>query len=150
MKKGVDYPGVTVCFLCHDGAGNFFLAKRGTNCRDEHGCWDGGSGGLELGDTIEDTLKKEIKEEYGTEVLEYEFLGYQDIFRTHNDTKTHWVALNFLVRIDREAAYNAEPHKFDEVGWFTLDALPSPLHSQFPKFTEMYREKIAKSQNNTN
>ena len=24
-----------------------------------------------------------------------------------------------------------EPEKMDELGWFTLDALPEPLHSQF-------------------
>ena len=78
MKKGVEYPGVTVSFFCHDGAGNYLFAKRGTNCRDEHGCWDNGGGGLDLHDTVIGTLKKEIKEEYGTEALDYEFLGYRD------------------------------------------------------------------------
>ncbi len=95
-----------------------------------------------MGDTIIETLKREIKEEYGTEVLSYEFLGFQDIFRTQETARTHWVALNFLVRVDPQTAHNAEPHKFDDVGWFRLDAFPEPLHSQFPGFLELYQDKI--------
>lgn len=56
MKKGIDYIGVTVSFYCHDGAGNFVLHKRNHNCRDEHGCWDFGGGGLKHGETLEDAF----------------------------------------------------------------------------------------------
>jgi ADP-ribose pyrophosphatase YjhB (NUDIX family) len=85
MKKGEDYTGVTVVYFCHDGKGNFLLSKRSNQCRDEHGCWDPGGGGLEFGDTIENTLQKEIGEEYCTDVLDYEFLGFRDVHRTHNN-----------------------------------------------------------------
>ena len=71
MIKGVDYPGVTVVFLCHDGKGNYLLGKRSKNCRDEQGRWDSGGGGLDLGSSVEETLKREIKEEYCTKVLEF-------------------------------------------------------------------------------
>ena len=74
MKKGVDYTGVTVVFFCHDGKGNVLLSKRSEKCRDEHGTWDPGAGRLEFGHTIEDTLRREILEEYGARVLDYEFL----------------------------------------------------------------------------
>lgn len=63
MKKGVDYTGVTVVYLCHDGEGHILFSKRSENCRDEHHTWDPGGGGLEFGDTVENTLKKEISEE---------------------------------------------------------------------------------------
>jgi len=142
MKKGEDYTGVTVTYLCHDGGGNFLFNKRSMNCRDEHGRWDHGSGGMEFGDTVEDTLRKEIKEEYCTDILEYRPLGYRDVHREHNEKKTHWIALDFLVRIDREKAMNGEPDKFDEIGWFTLDNLPEPLHSQFPTFLKLYGDRI--------
>ena len=52
MKKGVDFIGVTIVFWCHDGKGNVLLALRGPNCRDEHGTWDPGGGGLEFGDSV--------------------------------------------------------------------------------------------------
>lgn len=142
MKKGVDYPGVTIVFLCHDGQGNYLLNKRSKNCRDEHGHWDPGGGGLEFGDRIETTLKKEIQEEYCTDVLEYEFLGYRDVHRTNKGVATHWIALDFKVLVDRSQVKNGEPHKFEELGWFALEDLPSPLHSQFPKALKQYKNRL--------
>jgi len=143
MQKGVDYVAVGVVFFCHDGKGNVLLCKRGINCRDEHGNWDIGGGGIEFGDTALDTLKKEIKEEYNTDVLDYEFLGYRDdVYREHNGKKIHWVALDFKVLVDPTTVKNGEPHKLDEVKWFTLDTLPTPLHSQMPVFLEKYKDKL--------
>lgn len=142
MKKGIDYIGVTVSFICHDGKGNYLMNKRSVNCRDEHGAWDFGGGGLELGETVEDCLKKEIKEEYGADVISSEFLGYLDVMRRQNDTNTHWVSLNFLCLIDPQQVINGEPHKFEELKWFKLDNLPTPLHSVTPKILSTFREKL--------
>lgn len=142
MKKGFDYPGVTITFFCHDGNGNFLMNKRSKNCRDEHGRWDIGSGGLDLGDSVENTLKKEISEEYMTDIIDTEFLGYRDVKREHEGKQTHWIALDFKVLIDPKKAGNGEPHKFESVEWFTLDSLPEPLHSQNLKFIEKNRDKL--------
>ena len=142
MTKGITYPGVTVTFYCHDGKKNFLMNKRSENCRDEIGNWDIGAGGLDHGCSVEETLKKEIKEEYGTDVLDFEFLGYRDVQRVNNGKKTHWVALDFKVLVDKSKVKNAEPHKFEEIGWFTLDNLPSPLHSQFPNFLKKYNDAL--------
>lgn len=142
MKKGEDFTGVTIVYFCHDGNGNFLMNKRSTNCRDEHGCWDQGGGGLEFGDTVENTIRKEVQEEYCTDVINFEFLGYRDIHRTHNDKNTHWVALDFKVLVDKEKAQNGEPHKFDEIGWFQINNLPENLHSQLPKFIEKYKGRL--------
>lgn len=142
MKKGEDYTGVTIVYLCHDGNGNILLSKRSKNCRDEHGKWDPGGGGLEFSDTVENTLRKEIKEEYGTDVLDYEFLGYRDVHREHEGKKTHWIALDFKVLVDKDKVSNGEPHKFEAVEWFSLSNLPEPLHSQFPNFLNLYQERL--------
>lgn len=142
MTKGQDYTGITIVFFCHDGKGNYLLNKRSQNCRDEQGRWDPGGGGLDFGDTVEGTLKKEVQEEYCTEVLEYEFLGFRDIHRENKGHKTHWIALDFKVRVDRSKVRNGEPHKFDAVEWFRLDNLPQPLHSQFSPALEKYKDKL--------
>lgn len=142
IKKGEDCIEVGVFYMCHDGAGNYLLSKRNNQVRDEHGTWDTGAGALEFGDTIETTLAKEIMEEYCVEVLSSEFLGFRDVRRTHKGKQTHWVMFDFKVLIDRESAKNGEPHKFDEIGWFRLDSLPSPLHSQFPFVLEKYKGRI--------
>ncbi len=142
MQKGVECIGVTVVYFCHDGNGNFLMAKRSENCRDEYGNWDIGGGGLEFGHSVEETLKKEIKEEYCTDVVKSEFLGYRDVHREHNGKKTHWIALDFKVLVDKEKVVNGEPHKFDEVKWFDLDNLPENLHSQLPNFLALYKNKL--------
>jgi len=142
MKKGEDYIGVTASFFCHDGEGNYVLQKRSTNCRDEHGRWDCGGGGVEFGDTIEQTLRKEIREEYGVEVGDVEFLGVRDVHREHEGRKTHWVSIDHRVLVDRSKVCNAEPHKFEEIGWFTLSALPEPLHSMLPLALEKYGDRL--------
>jgi ADP-ribose pyrophosphatase YjhB (NUDIX family) len=142
MQKGVDFIGVTVIYFCHDGKGNVVFSKRGKNCRDEQGTWDIGGGSMEFGDTVLDTLKKEIKEEYCTDVLDYEFLGYQDVHRVYDGKKTHWIALSFKVLVDREKVKNGEPHKFDAVEWFTLGNMPQPQHSQMSNFLKLFKDKL--------
>lgn len=142
MQKGIDYIGVAVIFLCHNGKGNYLLAKRSKNCRDEHGRWDCGGGGIDFGDRVINTLKKEIKEEYCADVLDYEFLGYRDVHRNENSSRTHWISLDFKVLVNSEQVKIGEPHKFDEIGWFKLENFPDRMHSQLPEFLRLYKNKI--------
>lgn len=142
MKKGIDYIGVTASYLAHDGEGNYVMTKRGKNCRDEHGCWDFGGGGVDLGDTVEETIIKEVKEELDADVLEIKFLGYLDIFREQEGQKTHWISMEFLVRVDPSQVKNNEPHKFDDIAWVRLDNLPTPLHSMTPLSLEKFKDQL--------
>lgn len=144
MQKGVDYVGVTVSYFCHDGAGNFVMNKRGQNARDEQGTWDFGGGSVEVEDTIEETLQKEIQEEFCSRILKSEFLGHRESFREMNGKKHHWVHFHYLVQLDPKEVKNGEPHKFDEIGWFRLDALPSPLHSQMQAGLTYFKDKLPK------
>jgi 8-oxo-dGTP diphosphatase len=144
MQKGVDFVGVSVVYFCHDGKGNFVMAKRSRNARDEQGKWDIGAGGVEVEDSVEETLRKEIMEEYCAEVLEFEFMGYRDVHRKHNGVSTHWIALDFKVLVNPGQVKIGEPHKFDEIKWFTLDNLPkdAEIHSQLPFFLKKYKDKL--------
>ncbi|MAQ59291.1 RNA pyrophosphohydrolase [bacterium] len=142
MQKGFDYIGVCVCFYCHDGKGNYVFHKRGEACRDESGVWDGGGGGVKHGESIEEAVKREVLEEYGTDPLEIEELGYSDVFRDFDGKKSHWVAFRFKVLVDREQVINNEPHKHEELGWFRIDSLPTPLHSQIPGELERFKDKL--------
>lgn len=142
MRKGIDYTGISVVYVCHDGAGRILLGRRTANCRDEHGRWDPGSGGLKFGERVEDGLRRELMEEYGLEPLEIEFLGFRDVHREHNGERTHWIALDHRVKVDPSKVRICEPHMLDALEWFPLDALPEPLHSQFPGFLERYKERL--------
>ena len=142
MRKGFDFVGVSTVYLCHDGKGNYVLQKRSERCRDEHGRWDCGGGGLEFGVSVEENLKNEIREELGAKVLEMDFLGFRDVHRVHNGEKTHWVALDYRVLVDPASVVNGEPEKFDEVKWFKLAEFPKNLHSQLPIVLENYRGRL--------
>jgi 8-oxo-dGTP pyrophosphatase MutT (NUDIX family) len=122
-------PSVSCVFVCHDGAGRILLARRSAGARDEPGAWDVGAGALEFGETFEAAVTREVLEEYATPPLAIDLLGVRNVLRA--DPPSHWVAVVFAVRLDPAAARIGEPHKFDELGWFTPDALPEPLHSQF-------------------
>lgn len=143
MKKNTQHIGIAIVFFCHDGRGNVVLAKRGVRARDEHGRWDIGAGCLEFEDaSVEGRLRKEIREEYCTEVLSFDFLGFREVHRTRDGEKTHWIALDFRVHVDAAAVKNGEPKKFDAVEWFQIDLLPTPLHSQLSLFLEKYRDHL--------
>lgn len=145
MTKGIDYIGITVSFYCHDGAGNFILHHRSNKCRDEHGCWDFGGGGLKFAETLEAGLFREIGEEFGSEPIKYSFMGFDEVFREHNGQRTHWLGFRYKVLLNRDEVINGEPEKHDEMGWFTLDDLPSPLHSQLASQLIKYHDILRDS-----
>ncbi len=142
--KGISFVGVTTSFLCYDSDGYFVMAKRGKQARDEQGTWDQGGGGLKWGVTAEDNVRREVLEEYGATARQIDFIGYRDVFRTLPDgTKTHWLLLSFAVLVNREEVRNNEPEVLDEIGWFTLDTLPTPLHSQQLPLFKQYPDELA-------
>ncbi len=134
LQRGVDHIGVTVCFVVHDGKGNVLLQKRSQNTRDERGTWDVGGGALEFGENIEDAVRREVLEELCTKALKVEFLLAYEAHRTnHEGQRTHWIALGHAVQVDPKKIKIGEPHKIDEIGWFTSKNLPMPLHSHMHK-----------------
>jgi 8-oxo-dGTP diphosphatase len=144
MKAGIDFVGVTTPFYCHDGEGNLLMHKRSNNCRDEHGRWDTGSGQLDFGISLAKNVLKEVMEEYCCEgIIEVEMPAH-DIFREQNGINTHWIAVPFIIKVNANEVKIGEPHKIDEIGWFGLDNLPTPLHSGFDYTFNKYRNYFDK------
>lgn len=143
LRRGIDHIGVSASFIVHDGKGNLLLQKRGPKARDEQGRWDVGGGAIEFGETIEEAIEREVAEELCTKPVDMEFLMVYDAHRQHNGDKTHWVAIIYAVQVDPSKVKIGEPHKIDELGWFTSKNLPTPLHSQFNKsFDEAVKQGI--------
>lgn len=140
MVKGIDYTGVGIAFYCHDGNGNYVFHKRSDQCRDEHGCWDCGGGGLKFGEKLLDAVEREVSEEFGTKPRNIQYMGMDEVFREHAGQPTHWVTFKYRVLVNREEVVNNEPNKHVELGWFKLDSLPSPLHSQILHEITMYKD----------
>ena len=142
MIKGIDYPGIAIVFFCHDGNGSYLAGRRSARTRDEQGCWDIGGGGVKNGEVLQDALRREIKEEYGTDILSHEYLGFREVHRTINKTPTHWIVFDYKVHVDPARVTNGDPEKIDEIGWFKLDTLPQPQHSQIPFTINKYRDHL--------
>jgi 8-oxo-dGTP diphosphatase len=133
VRRGIDHIGISASFVIHDGQGRVLLQKRGASARDENGRWDVGGGAIEFGESIDEAVRREIKEELCAEPLDIQFLTIYDAFREHDGDNTHWIAIMHAVKVNPADVKIGEPHKVDELGWFTSGSLPSPLHSQFWK-----------------
>lgn len=144
LKPGIDYIGVTTPFYCHDGKGNFLFHKRSKNCRDEQGRWDMGGGKLEKELTIKENALKEVMEEYGVVGIFQEQLPAQDCIRVDDGQKTHWIAIPSFILVDSKKVKINDPEKIDELGWFRLDKLPFPLHSQFLPYFKKHKSYFKK------
>ena len=141
LKRGIDYIGVSASFVVHDGQGSVLLQKRGPGARDENGNWDVGGGAIEFGESIDEAVKREIREELCVEPIDIQFLTLYDAFRELNGTNTHWVAIMHAVQVDPAQVKIGEPDKIEELGWFKSTDLPSPLHSQFWKSYQVALDK---------
>ena len=118
MKKGLDYIGVGVGAIIRDDTGKVLLCKRGKDARNESGAWEFPGGAVEFGDTLAQTIIREIKEELDIEIEIIEQLTAQDHLIPQE--KQHWVTTPFFCKILSGTTRIMEPNKCDEVGWFTL------------------------------
>jgi 8-oxo-dGTP pyrophosphatase MutT (NUDIX family) len=144
MKIGIDFVGISTPFYCHDGKGRLLMHKRTKACRDEHERWDTGAGKLEHGLSLEENVLKEVMEEYGCAGEIVGSVPAHDIFRTFDGAKTHWLAVPYFVRVDPAEVKINEPEKVSELGWFSIDALPEPLHTGFAYTFTRYRDLFEK------
>lgn len=135
-RRGIDHIGVSACAVVHDGNGRILMMKRGDRARDEQGRWDICGGAIEFGESIDEALRRELREELCCEAEDIEFLTAYDAHREHDSQQTHWIALIHAVKVNPDSVENGEPHKIAEIGWFGLDSLPTPTHSQFHKSLE--------------
>ena len=140
--KGRELVGATIVFMCHDGNGNIVMMKRSQNARDEKSKLDIGRWSLEFSNIVISTLKREIKEEHSTDVLNFDFLGYRDVYREDEDGSSRWIVLDFLVLIDKGKVKIGEPDKFTDLKWFKFGKFPQDTHSQFPVFLKTYKHKL--------
>lgn len=121
LRRGIDYIGVGVGCIITDGKGKYLLAKRGMKAKNERGKWEFPGGSIEFGDTMKDTVIREMKEELGVAVELLEHLPPVDHI-IPNDHQ-HWVTSAFIARIVEGSPKIMEPGKCEELGWFTFDEI---------------------------
>lgn len=110
-------------------SGRILLLRRLT--APEAGCWGLAGGKVELFETADTAMRREVAEELGITVGFAELLCVVDqIDRTAG---THWFAPIFRVDAFTGTPRNVEPDKHDGLAWFPLDAMPlgltTPTHA---------------------
>jgi len=83
-----DHPWIGVDNIIVDDEGRILLVKRSENIRSYPGMWGLVSGYIEWGETVEDALKREAKEEIGVEIEIVRFTGRYYDKKGRHPTKT--------------------------------------------------------------
>ena len=144
MKKGIDYIGVSAGAMIFNDKGELFLSKRSNETSNEKGYWETPGGGVDFGETLEKTVRREIMEEYGVEIDIIEQFPAADHMIPKE--KQHWVSTTFLAKIrDSQTPKIMESHKCDGIGWFPLNHLPKPLSIITKLDLKHYEEKFVKT-----
>jgi 8-oxo-dGTP diphosphatase len=87
--------------------------------RRDIGWWNLPGGGMEPGETVDDALRREIREEVGIEVhIDY-------LVGVYSKPQKSEVVLTFLCHPASGTPGTSD--EVSEVGWFPTDALPEPL-----------------------
>jgi nucleoside triphosphatase len=97
-------------------------------------------GHIELGETLESALKREIKEETGLEVYDISFLGLQEsIYNDSHIHKKHFIFLDFVCKTRGcEVVLDEESQKFL---WVDIrNAFSLPLVTSTKKVLKKYIE----------
>ncbi len=134
MKEKNHYIKIGCGCIIINEKNEILLLKRSRHLRNEPGMWSRPGGTVEFGETIENALKREIKEEIGVDIEIIEFLEYTELI----DKDKHWIAFGFLAKIKSGEVKNLEPHKHEDIRWFPLNNLPKNITPYTKKSIEIY------------
>lgn len=123
MIQGKDYIGVGCGAVIVNDRNQLLLQLR--NKAPEKEYWSIPGGKVEMFETFEEAIKREVKEEIGVDVQVVCELGICDhIIR--NEGK-HWVSPSFLCKIVDGEPKIMEPTKHLDMKWFELNNLPEKI-----------------------
>lgn len=123
MILGKDYIGVGCGAFILNDKGELLLQLR--NKAPEKEYWSIPGGRVELFETFENAVKREVKEETGVEIEVIRLLGICDHI-IKNEEK-HWVSPSYLCKITEGEPKIMEPTKHLDMQWFSLDKLPEKI-----------------------
>lgn len=99
------------------------------------GTWAGPGGYLELGESLEDCVKREIAEECGVKVKNIQFQCLANIKKYSK----HHVLVGFTAEFESGEAKVLEGDKCEKWEWFSLDNLPEPIFEASRIILESYK-----------
>ncbi|MBV8083769.1 MAG: NUDIX hydrolase [Chloroflexi bacterium] len=123
--------------LIFDDAGRVLLIRRA-----DSGQWAGVGGLMDLGETVEETVRREVREEVGLEITDLRLLGVVSgpdaYYRFPNGDESHTVGIVHTARVSG-GSLALQPTEVLEARWFSLDDLPENLTIRTVRCLQMYR-----------
>jgi nucleoside triphosphatase len=135
------YPEVAVGVLIFNKEGKVFLMLS-PKWKDEYGI---PGGHVEIGETAEETAKREIMEEVGLEIEDIGFLLFQEaIFPEEFYKRKHFIFLDYIAKA-KTTNVTLDNRECMEYVWVTLDeALKLPLNRYTRKTIVEYKKRYNK------
>lgn len=116
---GKDVIGIGVGALIFNEEGKLLLSLRGKKAKNEVGKWEIPGGSVEFGETIEEGIKREVKEELDVEIEVKEMLQLCD--HIIPDENQHWVSPTYICELKSGTPQIMEPEKCEKLGWFSIE-----------------------------
>ncbi|MEP2774542.1 MAG: NUDIX domain-containing protein [Luteolibacter sp.] len=115
-KRKADRPVATVGALIHDGAGKILMIRT----HKWSDMWGIPGGKIERGETHEDALRREIREETALEIADIRFVMVQDCIDSPEFFRSeHFLLLNYVARAEsHDVTLNDEAEEFR---WVSMD-----------------------------
>jgi 8-oxo-dGTP pyrophosphatase MutT (NUDIX family) len=128
--------GATV--LITDPEGRLLLMRRLDN-----GCWGVPGGALEPGESLEQTARRETREETGLEIGKMSlfgvFSGPELFYEYPNGDQVYNVSVVYLTN-EIKGEINLNPFEHTEISFFETENLPSPLSPPVIPIIRAYRQ----------
>jgi len=131
------YPEPTVGALIFNAEGKLFLMRS----HKWKGKWVVPGGHIELGERMEDALRREVKEETNLDIRDIEFICFQEFIYDGRFWKpSHFIFFDYACRTDStQVQLNEEA---EEYIWVTLDeAFTRPVEHYTAVAVRTYRKK---------
>ncbi len=113
------------CLIITDGQGRILLQRR-----TDDGKWGYHGGAIEVDESVEDALRREVREELNLEIDEMRLFGVYS-GATYHHTYPNGDEVSCIDIVYVSGRYHGEmrlqAEEVSEVGWFTLDTLPENL-----------------------
>lgn len=133
-----NFPKIGIGVLIVNEEGKYLLGLR----QGSHGAgeWSFPGGHLDWGETMTESAKREIREETGLEVDEFELISIADELKYINTDNKHYVNIGFKGKYKGGEPRIMEPERWLEWRWFAPENLPENLFEGVRLILNNYRQ----------